>query len=78
MLPLPTRQNAVAFDQLLSFDTSKVTDMSYMFSVRPPPRCALPQLSSRALPCTLALRRHRPVRPSRLSPRVSPSMEPRC
>ena len=31
---LLTRQAASAFNQLLSFDTSSVTDMSYMFRVR--------------------------------------------
>ena len=29
------RQGASAFNQLVSFDTSKVTDMHGMFSVRP-------------------------------------------
>ena len=34
-MPLPsTRQDARAFNQPLSFDTSKVTYMSYMFYVR--------------------------------------------
>jgi len=34
-VPLPsTRQRAFAFNQPLSLDTSKVTDMSYMFNVR--------------------------------------------
>jgi surface protein len=32
---LSTRQGASAFNQLVSFDTSKVTDMHGMFSVRP-------------------------------------------
>ena len=31
---LSTRQNAHAFNQPLSLDTSKVTDMTYMFFVR--------------------------------------------
>jgi hypothetical protein len=31
---LSTRQNANAFNQPLSFDTSKVTNMRYMFGVR--------------------------------------------
>ena len=31
---LPTRQYASVFNQPLSFDTSKVTDMGYMFQVR--------------------------------------------
>ena len=30
----PTRQYASVFNQLLSLDTSSVTDMSYMFYVR--------------------------------------------
>ena len=34
MLRLSTRQGAVAFNQPLSFDTSKVTTMSTMFAVR--------------------------------------------
>jgi len=34
-MPLPsTRQYASAFNQPLSLDTSSVTDMSYMFTVR--------------------------------------------
>ena len=34
-MPLPsTWQYAHAFNQPLSFDTSKVTDMRYMFNVR--------------------------------------------
>ena len=37
---LSTRQSATVFNQPLSFDTSKVTDMRYMFDVR----------SARALP----------------------------
>ena len=41
---LSTRQGALAFNQPLSlaFDTSSVTDMSYMFSVRARSACALP------------------------------------
>ena len=36
-MPSPsTRQHAYAFNQPLSFDTSSVTDMSYMFYVRSP------------------------------------------
>ena len=34
MLLPSTRQQANAFNQPLSFDTSKVTDMKYMFHVR--------------------------------------------
>ena len=40
---LSTRQATSAFNQPLSFDTSSVMDMSYMFSVR----------SARALPLSL-------------------------
>jgi hypothetical protein len=40
MLLLSTRQNAFVFNKPLSFDTSKVTDMTHMFYVR----------SARALP----------------------------
>ena len=35
--PLCTRQGAYAFNQPLTFDTSSVTDMQYMFSVRSAP-----------------------------------------
>jgi len=36
-MPSPsTRQNAKAFNQPLSFDTSSVTTMRYMFRVRSP------------------------------------------
>jgi len=42
-----TRQHAHAFNQPLSFDTSKVTDMSYMFYVRSA-RALAPTASSRA------------------------------
>ena len=45
--PLRTRQDAAAFNQPLSFDTSSVTDMSYMFYVRFRLRL-LPTLPSRA------------------------------
>jgi hypothetical protein len=34
MCPLWTRQNTIAFDQPLSFDTSSVKDMHGMFQVR--------------------------------------------
>ena len=46
-----TRQDADAFNQPLSFDTSSVTDMSHMFGVRS--AHALPPIPSRALACTL-------------------------
>ena len=48
---LLTRQGASAFNQPLSWDTSKVTNMGYMFHVR----------SARALAPKLALRRAFPV-----------------
>ena len=47
---LSTRQGASAFNQPLSFDTSEVTSMGAMFSVRSAP--ALRPISGRALPCT--------------------------
>eukprot|EP00964_Phaeocystis_antarctica_P086061 scaffold54446_cov43-Phaeocystis_antarctica.AAC.2 len=45
---LSTRQGATAFNQPLSFDTSKVSSMEFMFHVRPTP--ALPPISGRAPP----------------------------
>ena len=47
--PLLTRQGATAFNQPLSFDTSSVTDMSGMFSVRSA-RDLAPQPSVRPSP----------------------------
>ena len=47
---LSTRQGASAFNQPLSFDTSEVTSMGAMFSVRSAP--ALRPISGQALPCT--------------------------
>ena len=46
---LSTRQSATAFNQPLSFDTSSVTTMSYMFYVRSA-RALAPTALSRALP----------------------------
>eukprot|EP00964_Phaeocystis_antarctica_P144880 scaffold110757_cov63-Phaeocystis_antarctica.AAC.3 len=46
---LSTRQTALAFNQLLSFNTSKVTRMSSMFYVRSA-RALAPTALSRALP----------------------------
>ena len=63
-----TRQDASAFNQPLSLDTSRVTDMFYMFKVRPPRAPYCPSLRSDP-PCTL----HAPPppsTPSRLYPRV--------
>jgi hypothetical protein len=55
--PLPlTRQNAHAFNQPLSFDTSKVTSMDNMFNVRSA-RALWPQALSRASRAR-RLRRH--------------------
>eukprot|EP00964_Phaeocystis_antarctica_P074399 scaffold45742_cov55-Phaeocystis_antarctica.AAC.3 len=50
--PFDSRQTASAFDQPLSFDTSSVTNMAYMFSVRSFP-CSAPNLHSSPLPRTL-------------------------
>ena len=49
--PLPsTRQGAVAFNQPLSLDTSKVTNMQFMFTVRSARALAPNSLESRAFP----------------------------
>ena len=48
---LSTRQGTTAFNQPLSFDTSKATDMSYMFYVRS--ARALRPIPSRVFACTL-------------------------
>ena len=69
MLPLCTRQWASAFNQPLSFDTSNVTSMAGMFSVR----------SARALPSTsivgpsLLLAPTTPPRPTACLPACRPS-----
>ena len=47
------RQGAVAFNQLLSWDTSRVTDVSDMFKVRTSPRPAPTICSCSPLPGTL-------------------------
>ena len=47
--PFDSRQAAYTFNQPLSFDTSSVTNMRYMFLVRSSP-CALPPICSRAPP----------------------------
>ena len=44
--PLSTRQLAEAFNQPLSFDTSSVTTMEWMFFVRPARALAPPSLQS--------------------------------
>ena len=51
---LATRQEASAFNQPLSFDTSKVTDMRYMFAVRSA-RALLPTALSRAIPVDMPI-----------------------
>eukprot|EP00964_Phaeocystis_antarctica_P027854 scaffold15707_cov63-Phaeocystis_antarctica.AAC.4 len=59
--PAAPRPDAHAFNQPLSFDTSSVTDMGYMFRVRSSP-CPAPNLQSRPLlhaACT-AVARHLP------------------
>ena len=66
--PFDFRQLASAFNQPLSFDTSSVTNMDYMFWVRSSP-CPTPNLHSRALSCTL---------PAPRSPAASPACRPAC
>ena len=65
---LSTRQRASAFNQALSFDRSKVTDMQYMFYVRSA-RALAPSLES-GPPRACRLRRRRPT-PCRLPARTS-------
>ena len=66
---LSTRQGASAFNQLLSFDTSKVTDMRNMFYVRSTRALALKALSQ-ALPVHAATvaATQRPSRHTRAGP----------
>ena len=61
---LSTRQQASAFNQPLSFDTSKVTNMGYMFTVRSA-RALPPPALSRALPmyATCVAATHRALTP---------------
>ena len=65
---LVTRQETTVFNQPLSFDMSSVTDMSQMFDVRLY-RAQRPAGSSVHAACTATA-----PTPSRLPPRVSPSM----
>jgi hypothetical protein len=59
-MPLPsTRQHAYAFNQPLSFDTSKVTDIGGMFTVRSARALAPTKALSRAFPRACRLRRRR-------------------
>jgi len=67
---LSTRQSATAFNQPLSFDTSKVTNMGRMFYVRSA-RALAPNSLESDLPCARRLRCHLST-PSRLPARTSP------
>ena len=70
-MPLPsTRQSAHAFNQPLSFDTSKVTNMKNMFNVRSARALTLTTWF-RPSPVHARLRRHR-LTPSHLPARTSP------
>jgi hypothetical protein len=67
-VPLPsTWQQAAAFNQPLSLDTSSVTSMSYMFQVRSARALTPNSLESRAFSRACRLCRHRPA--SRRAPR---------
>eukprot|EP00964_Phaeocystis_antarctica_P039558 scaffold22637_cov41-Phaeocystis_antarctica.AAC.2 len=65
---LPTRQGAAAFNQTLSFDTSSVTTMQNMFSVRFA-RAPARSLHSWVLPARCLRWSRRPT-PSRLPARI--------
>ena len=75
--PVATRQEATAFNQPLSFDTSSVTSMDRLFLVRPPRVYHGPSVQSDP-PGTLRAPPPPPPTPARLSPRVSLLCEPRC
>jgi hypothetical protein len=68
MLLPSTRQSAYVFNQPLSFDTSKVTNMGLMFYVRSARALAPNSLESGLPRAYRRLRRHRPT-PSRLPAR---------
>ena len=71
------RQDARAFNQPLSWDTSSVTNMDYMFGVRCSPFPLHPKLQSRPHSCTLCLHRDRaPYTPSGGGWRVAPHYTP--
>ena len=53
--PLWTRQDTNAFNQPLTFDTSSVTDMQYMFQVRSAPAHTPARLLARLPPSHLCL-----------------------
>ena len=57
------RQEAKAFNQPLSWDTSSVNDMRHMFGVRYSPRPAPKSAHVYPLPCTLHTPRSRPGHP---------------
>ena len=65
--PVVTRQEATAFNQPLSFDTSSVTNMHYMFMVR-----SLTCPVSSLVFCARCLHRHRPPRPHASIPGYRP------
>jgi len=75
-MPLPsTRQNARAFNQPLSFDTSEVTTMNHMFAVRSA-RALAPNSLESGLPvhaaCAATASRPPASRlPARTSPRIA-------
>ena len=74
-MPLPsTWQKAAAFNQPLSLDTSKVTDMKEMFEVRSARALTPNSLESQAFPRACRLRRRYPTPfclPARTSPRIA-------
>jgi len=70
MLSLSPRQSASAFNQPLSFDTSSVTRMDYMFQVRSA-RAPASSLRSWVLPLHAACAAAAPTA-SRLHARLSP------
>ena len=78
---LSTRQRAEEFNQPLSFDTSRVTDMRSMLRVHFARVSCSHTDSSRALPCTLHARPppHRPSSPPPRPPTAAPHrMAPFC
>ena len=75
MPSLSTRQSAAAFNQPLSLDTSKVTTMSYMFSVRSEPCPAPdPQLGPRLHAACVAATSRPPASQPACHPRRMPSL----
>ena len=77
--PFDSRQDASAFDQPLSFDTSSVTDMNMMFEVRSSP-CPAPNLQSSPrlhAVCAAVARRSAASRPHRTPQRMRPLFDSR-